>query len=411
MAKATAELAGIDIGTTKVTVVIGEMTEDGNARLTGIGCNPCKGMRKGVLVNMESACKSLRAAVLEAEAMAETEIETAFVSVAGAHIRSFNSRGGVRVAGRDGEVASEDLRRVIDAARGVSIPQDREILHILPQEYMLDGQTGIDEPLGMAGHRLLASVHLVTGAVATVQNVVTCVNRIGIEVADVVLGQIASAEAVLAPDERQLGVLLIDVGGGTTDVAVFEKNAIWHTSVIPAGGDNFTNDIAVGLRTPIPDAEKIKLKYGCASAEMVESDDVLEVPSVGGRRGRVLSRRVLCEILEPRAEEIFTLVNEDVKRSGYDQVLRAGVVLTGGGSLLDGLTAVAEKCLNLPVRRGVPERVEGLVDVSSNPTFSTSAGLLSYGVRADHRRRRAPVAAGLIQDFGRRVRDWLGVHF
>ncbi len=411
MANPTAHVAGIDIGTTKVTVVIGETDTDGAPRLIGIGSQPCKGMRKGILVNMESACNSLRAAVQEAEAMAGVEMESAFVSVAGAHIRSFNSRGSVVVSGRDGEVSQDDLERVLEAARAVSIPPDREILHVLPQEYTLDGQNGIDQPLGMSGSRLMASVHLVTAAASTVQNIVTCVNRTGIEVADVILGQLASAESVLLPDEKQLGALLIDVGGDTTDVAVFEKNAIWHTSVLPAGGDNFTNDIAVGLRTPIPDAERIKLKFGCATADMVEADEMLEVPSVGGRRGRVLSRRVLCEILEPRAEEIFTLVAEDVRRSGYDQVLRSGAVLTGGGSLLDGLTAVAEKALDLPVRRGVPEQVQGLVDVSGNPVYATAAGLLSCGTRAGGRRRRAGMTASVLHDMGRRVRDWLGVHF
>ncbi|MFQ5768550.1 MAG: cell division protein FtsA, partial [Acidobacteriota bacterium] len=335
MAKATAKLAGIDIGTTKVTVVIGDMGDDGTPRLTGIGCMPCKGMRKGVLVNMDSTSRALQQAVQEAENMAGIEIGSAMVSVAGGHIRSFNSRGGVSISGRDSTVSEEDIHLVLEAARAVALPPDREILHVLPQEYTLDGQRGIDEPLALTGSRLQASVHLVTGSLANVQNIVTCVNRVGVEVIDVVLGQLASAEAVLLPDERQLGVLLIDVGGGTTDVAVFEKNMVWHTSVVPAGGDNFTNDIAVGLRTPIPGAEQIKIKYGCAQTDLVDADEVLEVPSVGGKRGRILSRRILCEILEPRAEEIFTLLAEDLKRSGYDQVLRAGAVLTGGGSLLD----------------------------------------------------------------------------
>ena len=411
MASARTQLAAIDIGTTKVTVAVGSTGEDGNLRLTGIGTHPCKGMRKGVLVNLESAHTSLKAAVQEAEAMAGTEINTAFVSVAGAHIRSFNSRGSVSVQGRDEEISEDDVEKVLEAARAVSLPQDREILHVLPQEYVVDGQGGIDQPMGMSAKRLMASVHLVTGAATTVQNVVTCINRTGIEVADVVLGQLASAESVLTEDERLLGCLLIDVGGGTTDVAVFEKKAIWHTSVLPAGGDNFTNDIAVGLRTPIPDAERIKLRYGCACAGQVDGDESLEVPSVGGRPGRVLSRRVLCEILEPRAEEIFTLVADDVKRSGYDKVLRAGVVLTGGGSLLEGLTSIAEKALDLPVRRGVPEQVEGLVEVSGNPAFATVAGLLSYGARCGRRRRRPHLTASVLHDVSRRVRDWLGVHF
>ncbi|MCZ6599988.1 MAG: cell division protein FtsA [Acidobacteria bacterium] len=411
MASTRAELAAIDIGTTKVTVAVGSMGDNGKPRLIGIGTHPCKGMRKGVLVNLEAAQKSLKAAVLEAEAMSETEIDTAFVSVAGAHIRSFNSRGSIAVKGRDGEVSEEDMERVLEAARAVSLPQDREILHVLPQEYVVDGQPGIDQPLGMTARRIMASVHLVTGAATTVQNVITCINRTGIEVAEVVLGQLASAESVLTDDERQLGCLLIDIGGGTTDVAVFEKKAIWHTSVLPAGGDNFTNDIAVGLRTPIPDAERIKLRYGCATADLVDGEESLDVPSVGGRAGRVLSRRVLCEILEPRAEEIFTLVADDVKRSGFDQALRAGVILTGGGSLLDGLSSIAEKALDLPVRRGVPEQVEGLVHVSGNPASATVAGLLSYGARCGRGQRGPRMAVNVIHDVSRRVRDWLGVHF
>jgi len=411
MGKPTAQLAGIDIGTSKVTVVIGEPGKDGMPRLLGIGTVPCRGLRKGVLVDLEAACEALRTAVEEAEEMAGADIDSAFVSVAGGHIRSVNSRGAVQVSGRDGEVTAEDVRRVLEAARTVSIPQDREIFHVLPQEYTLDGQRGIRHPLGMAGTRLSASVHLVTGSTPTIQNVVTCVNKVGIAVADIVLGQIASAEAVLSPDERELGVLLIDIGGGTTDVAVFERDVIWHTSVLPAGGDNFTNDIAVGLRTPIPDAERIKIQYGCALPDMVDSDAVVEVPSVGGRRGRMLSRRVLCDILEPRAEEIFTLVAEDVKHAGYEQTPHAGAVLTGGGSLLEGLTAVAEKALGLPVRRGVPERVEGLVDVAAHPVHATAAGLVAFGARAGTRRRRPAVMPGILNNVGRRVRDWLGVHF
>lgn len=411
MTRPMAQLAGIDVGTTKVTVVIGEVGPDKEPRLTGIGSSPCKGMRKGVLVNLESAGKALQAAVEEAEAMADAEIERAFVSVAGGHIRSFNSRSSVAVSGRDGDVTEQDIQRVLDAARGVSIPQDREVFHVFPQEYTLDGQPGIKHPVGMAGERLQASVHVVTGSVSTIQNIVACVNKAGIEVADIVLGQIASADSVLLPDERELGVLFIDLGGGTTDVAVFEKDAIWHSSVLPAGGDNFTNDIAVGLRTPIPDAERIKIRYGCASGDLVEADDVLEVPSVGGRQGRVLSRRVLCEILEPRAEEIFTLVAEEIKHSGFDQVLRAGAVVTGGGSLLEGLSQVAEKALDLPVRRGVPERVQGLVDVSANPVYGTAAGLLSFGHREGAHRSKSTGAAKMIQTVSKRVRGWLGTYF
>lgn len=411
MGKPIASIAGIDIGTTKVTVVVGEAGEDGTPRLCGIGSVPCKGMRKGLLVNLESVCKAVRVAVDEAEAMAGTEIGSAFISIAGAHIRSFNCRGGVNVSGRDGEVIDDDIQRVLNAAQTISIPQDREIFHILPQEYTLDGQRGIKHPIGMAGHRLLANVHVVTGASGTIQNIIACVNRAGIEVADIVLGQIASADAALLPDERELGALLIDIGGGTTDVVVFEKDMIWHTSVLPAGGDNFTNDIAVGLRTPIPDAERIKIQYGCASTDVVGSNETIEVPSVGGRKGRVLSRQVLCEILEPRAEEIFSLVAEDVKNGGFEQILRSGAVLTGGGSLLDGIVEVAEKALDMPVRRGVPERLEGLVEVAGNPTYTTAAGLLSYGARNGAKRQPHGPAARLFHDMGDRFKGWLGTYF
>ena len=411
MGRPTAPVAGIDLGTTKVTAVVGELDERGNPRMCGIGSCRCKGVRKGVLVNLESTCKALHTAVEEAEAMAGMEIGPAFVSVGGGHVRSFNSRGGVNVSGRDGEVTADDLQRVLHAAQTVSIPQDREIFHILPQEYTLDGQRGIKEPTGMAGHRLLANVHVVTGATATIQNIVACIDRIGIEVSDIVLGQIASAESVLLTDERELGTVLIDIGGGTTDVAVIEKGTVWYTSVLPAGGDNFTNDIAVGLRTPIADAERLKIRYGCASSDMVRADETLEVPSVGGRKGRVLSRQVLCQILEPRAEEIFTLVAEDVRNAGYDQTLRSGAVITGGGSLLDGVIEVAERALDLPVRRGVPERVEGLVDVAGDPTFSTAAGLLAWGARAGNSQRRIRPAARLFQDMSQIFRNWLGTYF
>ena len=406
MAKSERYVVGLDIGTSKIACVVAEVRENGAVEVVGGGGAPSRGMRKGVVVNLDATVESIKAAVAEAELMAGLDVHAATVGIAGGHIRSFNSRGVVAVAGKDRTVGRDDLDRVLEAARAVTIPQDREILHVLPQEFVLDEQHGIASPLGMTGGRLEANVHIATAATTSVQNLVTCVNRAGIEVRDLVLEQLAAAESVLTADERELGVALIDIGGGTTDLALFERGAIWHTAVLPVGGDHFTNDLAVGLRTPIPDAERLKIAHGCAVSSMVEENEAVEVPSVGGRKPRLLSRQVMAEILQPRAEEIFGLIHDEIVRAGFEKLLNAGIVLTGGGSLLPGTPEVAEQVFELPVRRGMPAGAQGLGD--PGPGHATAVGLALYAARHRERRRRTalPVHAGLLGRVGVRVRSW-----
>jgi len=335
-------------------------------------------------------------------------VECATLVVAGAHMRSFNSRGVVTVSGKDKTVTKDDLRRVMEAARAVSIPPEREILHVLPQEFVLDEQGGIAAPVGMNGSRLEANVHIITAATTSIQNMVTCANRAGVEVRDLVLEQVAIADAVLTQDEKDLGVALIDVGGGTSDLLIFEKGSVWHTAVLPVGGDHFTNDLAVGLRTPIPDAERLKKKHGCSLASMVEEDEGIEVPTVGGRKPRLLSRQVMAEILEPRAEELFQLLHDEIVRAGFKKTLNAGVVLTGGGSLLPGTAEVAEQVFDMPVRRGVPKNGGALAE-SSDPQATTAVGLAIYGARNRHVRYRptTPPGAGMWVKMTDKMRHWL----
>jgi cell division protein FtsA len=373
-------LVGIDIGTRKVTALIGELAEDRKIEVIGVGAAESKGLRKGVVVNLEATSEAIKKARQEAELMAGVTINTAYLGISGAHIKSFNSRGVIAVSGRNREITQDDIRRVIDQAKAVSIPPDREIIHVIPQEFVVDEQDGIRDPLGMNGIKLEVHVHIVTGAVTLVQNLRTCVERAGVEIEEVVLNQIADSLAVLTHDEKELGVGLIDIGAGTTEVAIFERGSLWYTSIIPLGGDNFTNDIAVGLRTAIPDAEKIKKKFGCIVSPPGEEQETIEVPSVGkGRKPRVLSRQLLAEIIQPRAEEVFRLVDNDIKRMGYEKSLNSGVVLTGGTALLEGLEDVAEEIFDLPVRRGDPSGVGGLVDRINTPDYSTAMGLLLYG--------------------------------
>jgi cell division protein FtsA len=373
-------IVGIDIGTKKVTAVIGEITEERKVEVIGIGTADSKGLRKGVVVNLDVTSAAIQKAQEEAELMAGVEISSAFIGISGAHIKSFNSRGVIAVSGKDRKITRNDIRRVIEQSKAVSIPPDREIIHVIPQEYVVDEQDGIKEPLGMNGIKLEVNVHIVTGAITLVQNLRTCVERAGIHIERIVLNQIATSAAVLTHDERELGVGLIDIGAGTTEVAIFERGSLWYTSIIPLGGDNFTNDIAVGLRTAIPDAEKIKKKFGCVSSAASEEQETIEVPSVGkGRKPRVLSRQLLADIIQPRAEEIFRLVDNDIKRMGYEKSLNSGIVLTGGTALLEGLEEVAEEIFDLPVRRGDPVGVGGLVDRVSTPDYATAVGLLLYG--------------------------------
>ncbi len=409
MGRSAKHIVGLDIGTTKVCVTVAEPNENGSLDIVGFGTCPSKGLRKGVVINLDATIDSIKSAVEEAELMAGVSVEKAFVGIAGGHVRGFNSRGVVAISGKDHEVTRADIARVLNAARAVSIPPDREIFHVLPQEFIVDDQEGIGDPVGMTGTRLEANVYVVTGSISAVQNIVNCVNRAGIEVEDTVLEQLAGSEATLTADEKEMGVALIDIGGGTTDLALLERGAIRHISVLPTGGDHFTNDIAVGLRTPVPEAERIKKKYGCAVPGLVGEEDTIEVPSVGGRKSRVLSRQILCEIIQPRAEEIFSLINEEIVRTGFDKSINAGAVLTGGGSVMEGIPEIAEDVLDMPVRRAAPVNVAGLSDGVNSPVFATPVGLVLYGQR--HRTKRVEVQPPTNPFFfvrmGERVKTWI----
>jgi cell division protein FtsA len=383
MAKSKDEIiVGLDIGTTKIAAIVGEVTDDG-IDVIGIGTAPSRGIRKGVVVNIDATVQSIEKAIEEAEHMAGCEITTVHAGIAGGHIRGLNSHGTVAV--KDREVRDGDLSRVIESAKAVAIPIDREIIHVLPQEYIVDEQDGIREPLGMAGVRLEAKVHIVTAAVTSAQNIVKCCNRCGLAVADVVLEPLAAAEAVLHEDEKELGVVLVDIGGGTTDIAIFSEGAIVHTGVLPLGGNHITNDVAVGLRTPLDSAERIKQKSGCALASLVNPGEMIEVPSVGGRQPRELSRQVLVDIIMPRVEEIFEHVRKEIVKSGHEDLLASGVVLCGGATNLEGTVELAEEVLGLPARRGFPRGIGGLVDVVKSPAYATGVGLVLYGARRKHR--------------------------
>ncbi len=403
-------IVGLDIGTTKICAIVGNLTEEG-LDIVGIGTSPSRGLRKGVVINIESTVASIRKAVEEAELMAGCEIKSVYAGIAGGHIKGFNSQGVIAIKNR--EVCSEDVKRVIDAAKAIAIPMDREVIHILPQEFIIDDQDGIREPLGMSGVRLEAKVHIVTGAVASAQNIVKSCNRAGLDVADIVLEQLASSEAVLSADEKELGVALVDVGGGTTDIAIFVDGAIKHTSVLSLGGNHLTNDIAVGLRTPMAEAEKIKQKYGCCMASLVGKDETIEVPSVGGRKPRILSRQLLAEILEPRVEEIFTLVNREIVKSGLEDMIASGVVITGGSTILEGMPELAEQVFNLPVRRGLPQRIGGLVDVVNSPAYATGVGLVVYGSKnvGVHEFPTAQSEENIFRKVSRRMKEWFGEFF
>lgn len=373
-------IVGLDIGTSKVVAIVGEVSLEGTIEVIGIGSHPSRGLKKGVVVNIESTVQSIQRAVEEAELMAGCQIHSVYAGIAGSHIRSLNSHGIVAI--RDNEVTNSDVERVIDAARAVAIPADQKILHILPQEFIIDGQEGIREPTGMSGVRLEARVHMVTGAVSAAQNIVKCVRRCGLEVDDIILQQLASSYAVLAEDEKDLGVCLCDIGGGTTDIAVFTHGAIHHSAVIPIAGDQVTNDIAVALRTPTHHAEDIKIKFACALTQLANPDETIEVPSVGDRPPRRLVRQTLAEVVEPRYEELFSLVLAELKRSGFESAVAAGVVLTGGGARMEGAIELAEEVFNMPVRLGTPQFVSGLVDVVRNPIYATGVGLLLFGNQA-----------------------------
>ena len=402
-------LVGLDIGTSKVVAIVGEVAEDGHLEVIGIGSHPSRGLKKGVVVNIESTVLSIQRAVEEAELMAGCEINTVFTGIAGSHVRSLNSHGIVAI--RDKEVSGSDVERVIDAARAVAIPADQRILHVLPQEFIIDNQEGIREPIGMSGVRLEAKVHLVTGAVSAAQNIVKCVQRCGLSVEDVVLEQLASSHSVLTEDEKELGACIVDIGGGTTDIAVFCGGAIQHTAVIPIAGDQVTNDIAVSLRTPTQYAEEIKIKYACALSQLANPDETIEVPSVGDRPPRRLARQTLAEVVEPRYEELFSLIRDELRRSGFEELIAAGVVLTGGSSKMEGAVELAEEVFHMPVRLGAPQFVDGLKDVVRNPIHATGVGLLLYGRQAVAKGNEGGVGKAGLRDLFERMRAWFQGNF
>ncbi|MCG8418116.1 MAG: cell division protein FtsA [Proteobacteria bacterium] len=394
-------IVGLDIGTTKIAAIVGELTDDG-IDIIGIGTASSKGLRKGVVVNIDATVQAIQNAISEAENMAGCEISTVYASISGGHVRGLNSHGIVAV--KDKEVRDSDLSRVIEAAKAVAIPMDREVLHVLPQQYIMDEQDGIRDPLGMAGVRLEAKVHIVTTAVTSAQNVVKCANRCGLQVADIVLDPLASGAAVVEEDEKELGVALIDIGGGTADIVLFCEGAIVHTAVLPLGGSHVTNDIAVGLRTPLDAAEGIKKKYGCALPGLVEDNETMEVPSVGGRQPRILSRQLLVQIVEPRIEEIFEHLRQEIVDSGYMDSLAAGLVLTGGTTNMEGIPELAETVLGLPARCGSPRDIGGLTDVVRSPEYATGVGLVRYGF--DHLTTSIRPSTALYQDRGVFRRVW-----
>lgn len=371
-------VVGLDIGTTKICAVVGEITGD-SINIIGIGTHPSIGLRKGVVVNIEATVKSIKKAVEEAELMAGCEISSVYAGIAGGHITGFNSKGIVAIKGT--EITQKDIDRVTDAARAVAIPMEREVIHVLPQEYIVDDQIGIQNPIGMAGVRLEAKIHIVTGAVTSAHNIVKCVNRAGLDVADIVLEPLASAEAVLTGEEKELGVALLDLGGGTTDLAVFAGSNIKHTFVLSLGGDNLTNDVAIGLRAPLNEAEKIKKKYGSCISKNISTEETIEVPGMGGRGPKQLPRQILGEIIEPRMDEIFTLIKREIYKSEMENIIASGMILTGGASQLNDLPELAESIFDVPTRLGKPRGITGLVDVVNNPMYSTGVGLVLYGAK------------------------------
>jgi cell division protein FtsA len=401
-------LVGLDIGTTKICTIVGEM-QNGLVNIIGIGSHPSRGLRKGVVVNIEGTVQSIRKAIEEAELMAGCQIDSVFAGIAGGHIRGINSHGVIAVKNR--EITEQDIKRVIDAASAIAIPMDREVIHVLPQEYIVDDQDGIRDPIGMCGVRLEGKVHIVTGAVTSAQNIIRCTNRAGLHVNDVVLEQLGCSEAVLSPEEKDLGAGVVDIGGGTTDLVIFCNGSIKHTTVLSLAGHHITSDISLGLRTPAEEAEKLKKKYGCALVSMVKKEEMIEVPSVGGRKSRTLSRQTLTEIIEPRVEEILTLVQGEIVRSGYANLIGSGIVLTGGTAIMEGMPEIAEQIFNLPVRRGYPAGISGLTDLVNSPIFATGVGLVVYGSKNRAKSQFRIGETNIFSKVSRRMRDWVAEFF
>ena len=402
-------VVGLDIGTSKVLAIVGEVSPDGEIEIIGSGSHVAKGMRKGVVANIESTVTSIQRAIEEAELMTGCEIVSVYAGIAGAHISSFNSHGVVAV--HDGEVTQGDVDRVIEAARAVAIPNDQKTLHILPQEYIIDGQEGIREPIGMCGVRLEAKVHMITGSVSAAQNIIKCIRRVGLEVDDIVLEQLASSQAVLTEDEKELGVCLVDIGGGTSDIAVYTEGSIKHTAVIPVAGDQVTNDIAIALRTPTKSAEELKKQYGCALRQLADSGQMIEVPSVGDRPERKLSRQTLAEVIEPRIEELYELVLHELRRSGFEELVSSGIVLTGGSSKMEGMVELAEEVFHAPVRLGIPKNVGGQSETVKNPIYATGVGLIQFGLLNRGRGALGTLSSANKEPIWSRMRGWFETNF
>jgi cell division protein FtsA len=402
-------LVGIDIGTSKVVTLVGEVTNDGKLNIIGFGSHPSQGLKRGVVVNIESTVQSIQRSVEDAEHMAGCEIFSAFTGIAGSHIRSINSHGIVAI--RDREVSQNDVDRVVDAAKAIAIPADQKILHVLPQEFIIDNQDSIREPVGMSGVRLEAKVHIVTGAVSAAQNIVKCMKRCGLATSDIVLEQFASSQSILTEDEKELGVCMIDIGGGTSDIAIFTDGAIRHTAVIPIAGDQVTNDIAIALRTPTRNAEEIKIKYGCALQDLVDMNQVIEIPAVGERSGRRLPARTLAEVVEARYEELFMLALSELRRSGLEDFIAAGIVLTGGASKVVGAQELAERVFKIPVRIGKPQNVTGLPDIIHNPIYATGVGLLVYGQKQRSNPGEVIITQPGMKSLWARMKNWFQGNF
>jgi cell division protein FtsA len=402
-------LVALDIGTSKIVAIVAEITPENSVEIIGMGSHPSRGLKKGVVVNIEATVNGIQRALEEAELMADCKIRDVITGIAGSHIKSFNSHGMVAI--KDKEVSQFDVGRVIETARAVNIPMDQQILHILTQEFIIDGQEDVREPVGMSGVRLEVKVHIVTGAVSAAQNIMKCVRRCGLEVRDLVLQPLASALAVLSQDEKDLGVCLVDVGGGTTDIAIFTGGAIRHTAVIPIAGDQITNDIAMALRTPTKDAEDIKIAHGCALRQLASVNDVIEVPGVGERSPRQLSRQTLAEVIEPRVEELFSLIQRELRASGFEELLSSGIVLTGGSAAMQGMVDLGEEVFHMPVRVGVPNYSGGLSEVVRNPRYSTGVGLLISGLEQMKRDQHVRMQVGSLNQLVERMKKWFSGNF
>ncbi len=402
-------IVGLDIGTSKIAAIVAEMKPEGGFEVIGMGSSPSRGLKKGVVVNIESTVNAIQRALEEAELMADCKIRDVWTGIAGSHIRSFNSHGMVAI--KDREVAQSDVDRVVETAKAIPIPTDQQILHVLNQEFVIDGQEDVREPLGMSGVRLEVKVHIVTGAVSAAQNIMKCVRRCGLEVNDLILQPLASAMAVLSEDEKDLGVCLVDIGGGTSDIAVFTQGAIRHTAVIPIAGDQITNDIAMALRTPTKEAEEIKRRYGCALRELADPQEMVEVPGVGERGSKKMSRQTLAEVIEPRVEELYSLVQAELRRSGFEELLSSGIVITGGSAAMQGMTELGEEVFHMPVRLGLPSYAGGLSEVIRNPRYSTGVGLLMAGLSQHQRQQIEKMQSGSFKQIVGRMRKWFETNF